>query len=83
MEPTTTTETEVENTSLKWWILATVMVGTLLGRLDQTVVNLALPNSDLSLALRPDRTFSNTSAFAKSTTAFDPRTMQLGLRFIF
>jgi hypothetical protein len=46
-------------------------------------VNLALPNSDLSLALRPDRTFSTTSAFAKSTTAFDPRTMQLGLRFIF
>jgi hypothetical protein len=46
-------------------------------------VNLALPNSDLSLALRADKTFSTTSAFAKSTTAFDPRTMQLGLRFIF
>lgn len=34
---------EVEKTSLKWWILITVIVGTFLGRLDQTIVNLALP----------------------------------------
>lgn len=47
------------------------------------VVNLALPNSDLSLALRPDKTFSTTSAFGKSTTAFDPRILQLGVRFSF
>lgn len=32
-----------EKSSLKWWVLATVMIGTLLGRLDQSVVNLALP----------------------------------------
>jgi MFS family permease len=37
-----TAELETDST-LRWMILLTVIIGTFLGRLDQTIVNLALP----------------------------------------
>lgn len=46
-------------------------------------VNLYLPNTDLSLALRPGGTFSSTSSFGRSTQAFDPRILQISARIIF
>jgi len=46
-------------------------------------VNLYLPNSDLALALKPDKTYSTTSSFGKSTRAFDPRTLQVSGKFVF
>ena len=33
----------VNQNNLRWWILGTVIIGTFLGRLDGTIVNLALP----------------------------------------
>ena len=43
----------VKAENLKWWVLITVIIGTLLGRLDQSILNLALPKiiSDFGISV--------------------------------
>jgi hypothetical protein len=45
--------------------------------------NLYLPNGDMAFALKPDKTFSSSSSFGKSTQAFDPRILQISATFSF
>ncbi len=45
--------------------------------------NLYLPNTDLSLALKSDGTYSTTSIFGRSTQAFDSRSFQISARLTF
>src|SRR5580704_9108326 len=48
-----TTAAKPASDNLKWLVLTTVIVGTFLGRLDQTIVNLALPKiiSDFNITV--------------------------------
>ena len=48
-----TNTTTTEKKSIKWLVLLTVIIGTFLGRLDSTVVNLAIPKmiNDFSITV--------------------------------
>src|ERR1700734_718557 len=62
----------------RWWILATVIFGTFLGRLDQTVVNLALPKiiTDFSITVTEAAWIS--TAYILANAVFVPIWGKLG-----
>jgi len=64
--------------NLRWWVLATVIFGTFLGRLDQTVVNLALPKiiSDFSITVTDAAWIS--TAYILANAVFVPVWGKLG-----
>lgn len=70
--------TEVKNNKWRWWILITVIFGTFLGRLDQTVVNLALPKiiGDFSISVSDAAWIS--TAYILANAVFVPVWGKLG-----
>jgi len=67
-----------ENKNLKWFILATVMVGTFLGRLDQTIVNLALPSIIQDFSITISSAGWITTAYILANAVFVPVWGKLG-----
>lgn len=67
-----------ESKNLKWWILATVMVGTFLGRLDQTIVNLAVPKIIDSFAISVTTAGWIATAYILANAVFVPVWGKLG-----
>ncbi len=70
-------ETQPKN-NLRWWVLFTVIFGTFLGRLDQTVVNLALPKiiGDFSISVSDAAWIS--TAYILANAVFVPVWGKLG-----
>lgn len=62
----------------KWLILITVMVGTFLGRLDQTIVNLALPNIINDFSITVDAAGWIATAYILANAVFVPVWGKLG-----
>jgi DHA2 family multidrug resistance protein len=69
---------EAPKNNLRWIVLATVIFGTFLGRLDQTVVNLALPKiiSDFSISVSDAAWIS--TAYILANAVFVPVWGKLG-----
>ncbi|MFH0862177.1 MAG: DHA2 family efflux MFS transporter permease subunit [Candidatus Altiarchaeota archaeon] len=63
---------------LKWWILLTVIIGTFLGRLDQTIVNLALPKIIDTFAITVSQAGWIATAYILANAVFVPVWGKLG-----
>lgn len=62
----------------RWWVLGTVIFGTFLGRLDQTVVNLALPKIMSDFALTVSAAAWISTAYILANAVFVPVWGKLG-----
>jgi DHA2 family multidrug resistance protein len=71
-------EVKKEESNVRWWVLGTVIFGTFLGRLDQTVVNLALPKiiGDFSISVSDAAWIS--TAYILANAVFVPVWGKLG-----
>jgi DHA2 family multidrug resistance protein len=71
-------EEKKDRSNLRWWVLGTVIFGTFLGRLDQTVVNLALPKiiGDFSISVSDAAWIS--TAYILANAVFVPVWGKLG-----
>ena len=70
--------TSGEQNSLRWMILLTVMIGTFLGRLDGTVVNLALPKIINDFSITVDQASYIATAYILANAIFVPIWGKLG-----
>ena len=66
------------NSSVKWWILATVIIGTFLGRLDQTVVSLATPKIIVDFGITVSAAGWISTAYIIANAVFVPVWGKLG-----
>jgi len=63
---------------LRWWVLLTVIIGTFLGRLDQTIVNLALPKIIDDFAITVSQAGWIATAYILANAVFVPIWGKLG-----
>lgn len=68
----------IKKDNLKWWVLLTVIVGTFLGRLDQTIVNLALPKIISDFAITVSSAGWIATAYILANAVFVPVWGKLG-----
>lgn len=69
---------DTERSSLRWWVLLTVIVGTFLGRLDQTIVNLALPKIIIDFGITVSSAGWIATAYILANAIFVPIWGKLG-----
>jgi DHA2 family multidrug resistance protein len=67
-----------KGSNLRWWILLTVIIGTFLGRLDQTIVNLALPKIIIDFGISVSAAGWIATAYILANAVFVPIWGKLG-----